>query len=384
VYLAGGLVRDRLLGRPVRDVDVVVEGDALDFAERLAARLGAHVKLHGRFGTATLTLSSGERCDVAGTRSESYEGPGALPRVVAGASIEDDLARRDFSINAMAFEIAPGRRLVDPFGGLQDLVSGSIRMLHPRSALDDPTRAVRAARYAARLGFRIEPATRAWIAEAVRAQAFDAVSGDRLRREIALLLGEESRAGAVDRLGRLRVDGAISPALTAEGASGRIRRVEKMARGLGESPGWLCYLLSWMAEAEPGAVRRVADRLAMAGDEGRRVRAWPGVRRRLGRGIGARRPSEIGRRLSGLSRDEILAAAARLTLGDRRALLRSLDTRSRVALRVRGADLVARGIAPGPAIGRALARTLAARRDGRIRAAEELAYALEAAEAGQP
>ena len=148
-------MRDLLLGRPVVDLDLSVEGDVADFATRLAGTLSAKRKVHARFATATLTLPSGERLDISGARHEHYEWPGALPRVRPGASIEEDLVRRDFTINALALEVAPGRRLVDPFGGRRDLEAGAIRFLHPGSAIDDPTRAYRAVRYANRLGFRI-------------------------------------------------------------------------------------------------------------------------------------------------------------------------------------------------------------------------------------
>jgi len=379
VYLAGGVVRDLLLGRPARDVDLVVAGDAVDFAERLAVRLQARIRIHGRFATATLSLPDGRRCDLAATRAESYPQPGALPRVVPGAPIEGDLARRDFTINAMALQIAPFRRLVDPFGGREDLRAGRIRMLHPASPSDDPTRALRAVRYAARLGFGIEPKTRRWIAAAVRGRAFDAVSGDRLRRELALLLGEDARAKAVAGLRTMGVDAAVSPALAARGFAARIRRVEAVGRGSGARAGWLGYLLAWVAEASPGAIRRLAGRLALSGEEARRLRSWPAVRRRLGAGFGRLRPSAMGRRLEGVSDDEILAACSRLGPADRKALARWLDPTARLALAIRGADLVAAGIPPGPGIGRALERTLDARRDGLIGRADELDFALAAA-----
>jgi tRNA nucleotidyltransferase (CCA-adding enzyme) len=265
---------------------------------------------------------------------------------------------------------------VDPFGGRADLLAGRIRMLHPRSAFDDPTRALRAVRYAARLGFRVEAETRRWIAGAIRARAFDAVSGDRLRREIALVLGENSRGRSVGLMRRLGLDAGVSPALAVPGAPGRIRRAERIVGGPGRAVGWLFYLLVWMAEAAPREIRRVCGRLGMTGEDGRRLRSWPRVRRSLGPGIGGRRPSEIGRRVRGLSRDEILAASTRLARADRKALLRWVDSGARVGLGIRGADLVASGVPPGPAIGRALERTLAARQDGRIPAAEELAFAL--------
>src|SRR5207244_3373251 len=126
-----GAVRDLLLRRPVVDLDLVLEGDAPEFAELLAAELHVSAVAHPRFGTATLEMPGGGRLDLATSRREVYERPAALP-TVEPAGIDEDLSRRDFTINAMALEIAPIRRPVlhDPFGGRRDLTRGLIRMLH--------------------------------------------------------------------------------------------------------------------------------------------------------------------------------------------------------------------------------------------------------------
>ena len=202
VHLVGGAVRDLLLRRPVRDLDLVLEGDASQFAAALASRLAAKaVVVHARFGTATLELPDGVRLDVAATRRESYAYPGALPTVSLGASLEEDLARRDFTIHAIALELSSRRRsLRDPFGGRADLARRRLRFLHPASPTDDPTRAFRAVRYANRLGFSLAPEARREVAAALAIGAFDAVSGDRLRRELELLLAEPRRAQAVNRI----------------------------------------------------------------------------------------------------------------------------------------------------------------------------------------
>jgi tRNA nucleotidyltransferase (CCA-adding enzyme) len=377
LYLAGGAVRDLLLRRPIRDVDLVLDGDAVGFAEILAARLKATCRIHHRFGTAILTLPDGRRLDLAATRRETYAHSGALPAVSLGASIEDDLARRDFTVNAMAMEIAPARRLVDPFGGRADLARGILRALHAKSFCDDPTRALRAVRYGQRLGFRLAPEARRAIAQAVRDGAFDAVSGQRLAREIALLFSEEGRGGAVEKLRRLGVDGAITPVLARpRSAPARVASAEALSRSRALPVTWLCYLLTWMGTEE--ASPRVAERLALAGREGGRVRAWPATLRRLTEEPALAATAGRGDRVRGLSLDEVVAAAACSGRAVRRALLASLAAPP-VALAIRGADLVAAGIPSGPAIGAALAQTLAAREDGRIARAQELAFAIRAA-----
>ncbi len=374
VYLAGGVVRDLLLGRPVRDLDLVVEGDAIAIAGEIARRLSGSVKAHRRFGTAAITLPDGDRIDVASTRRETYAHPGALPAVVAGASIEEDLARRDFTINAMAVALSAGRRRIDPFGGAADLERGVIRELHARSFLDDPTRAFRAVRYANRLGFRIHPTTRRAISAAPAHRALARVSGDRVRREIRLIFEEPRRGRATAQLGALGLAQALEPSLRADRpAAGRVARAEAFGGAGAGDVTWLCYLLAWMWQAGEGAVGRVAERLALVGAEGRVLRRWPDVAGRLAR---ATVPEDV-------SPDELVAAASSLPAGARRALLARAAARG-IRLSIRGADLVAAGIPAGPAVGAALARTLAARREGRIGKKDELAFALAAAREGAP
>ena len=376
LYLVGGPVRDLSLGRWPRDMDMVLESDTLDFARSLSEALGVPARIHERFGTATLPMPGGGSLDLARSRRESYERPGALPRVEP-APIEEDLGRRDFTINAMALELAPGTRLLDPFGGKADLENRVVRMLHPGSPCDDPTRAFRAARYANRLGFRIETATRKWIAEASGRGVFGAVSGDRLRRELRLLFSEKGRAGAVRLLRRLGLDREIDPALPREASI--LRRLSRSERIADRHPGktsWLLYLLTWTAGLEAADLRRLSRRLSLAGEEATRLRGWPDVLRTLrSEGRGA---TSSGILAHGLSGDEMAAGAAALTGAAARRLdraLAALETRLSIA----GRDLLAAGLPAGPSIGRALQATLSARQDGKISRRQELAYALAAA-----
>lgn len=379
LFLAGGVVRDLLLGRAVRDVDLVVEGDAVALARRVAPRLGARVRPHERFGTATLELPDGRHLDVAATRRETYERPGALPQVRTGAPVEEDLARRDFTINAIALELGSRARVLDPFGGREDLRRGLVRALHERSFLDDPTRAFRAVRYAHRLGFRLAPATRRWMTAALAAGALDRISTDRLRRELALLLGEGDAAGAVAMMEALGLAAAIHPGLGRRpGAARRVRQAERLAARSAAAPTWLCYLLAWMGRASEEEAAALATRLGLTGADARRVGRWPKVAASFPEGIGERARSEWRRASNGLSADELVAAAAALAPAQGRALLRAVEGLP-ARLPVGGRDLVAAGVKPGPAIGRALERTRAALEDGRISAQEAIAYAISAA-----
>ena len=167
-YLVGGFLRDLILGVKNFDLDIIVIGDGINFAQRLAKRLKADLRKHDRFKTATLMLASGLKVDVATARTERYPGLAMLP-VVSPGSLEGDLRRRDFSINALALRILPGQdqQMIDLFSGQKDLAAGKIRVLHALSFLDDPTRILRAVRFEQRYNFKIEPSTLALLKQAV-------------------------------------------------------------------------------------------------------------------------------------------------------------------------------------------------------------------------
>ena len=218
LYIVGGSVRDLLLGRPFKDLDLVVEGDAGLLAFEVSKELTGDVTAHSRFGTATIKLD-GHRFDLATARREIYEAPGALP-VVTPSNIQEDLGRRDFSINSMAIAIS-GRQtgcLLDPHGGSEDLGQRLIRVLHPDSFGDDPTRILRAVRYEQRLHFRLESDTERLLLEGVEASVLDSVSGDRIRQELALILQEAEPAPALSRCDELGILRAIFPPIK-EGVS---------------------------------------------------------------------------------------------------------------------------------------------------------------------
>jgi len=187
LYLVGGSVRDALLGGHPLDLDVVIDGPVAELARGLDDR----AVVHERFDTAEVSIG-GRTVDLARARSETYRRPGALPDVEP-AGIETDLARRDFTINAIAVPIEDPENLIDPCGGIEDLERRVIRVMHPRSFADDPTRALRAARYAARLGFDIDHRT----ADLLPDVDLAAVSPQRLSAELALIAGEPTAVEAV-------------------------------------------------------------------------------------------------------------------------------------------------------------------------------------------
>jgi tRNA nucleotidyltransferase (CCA-adding enzyme) len=278
LFLVGGAVRDLMLARQVKDIDLVLEpsakslslSEAARFASALARATGGRVEAHDRFGTANLTLPGGDSLDVAVARRESYAHPGALPRVEAAETIDEDLRRRDFTIHAMGVEIAPGRivSLHDPLGGRRDLARQRLAILHPRSFQDDPTRAFRLARYAHRLGFRVAGETRAALAHAIEQGVFDRVSGQRLLHELELLLSEGDRRGAIRWLARLGLLRTLHPSLHAEPqALKRVEELERASNRASAKPSWFAYLLAWASDLTPETAGALAARLALHGSQ---------------------------------------------------------------------------------------------------------------------
>src|SRR5947209_12534975 len=200
-YLVGGFVRDFLLGRKNLDVDIAVEGDGMTFARRLADQHGGGLKIFDRFATALVVFPDSFKLDVATARRESYAHPSALP-AVKPSSIQDDLYRRDFTINALAIRLnASGfGELLDFYGGLRDLEHKVIRVLHARSFVDDPTRVFRAIRFEQRFGFRIEKRTLTLLKEAAASDLVHRLSGPRLRNELMRLLSERAPIRAIRRM----------------------------------------------------------------------------------------------------------------------------------------------------------------------------------------
>ena len=215
VYFVGGVVRDLLLGYPSFDLDLVVEGDALNLAQQMAEITQAKLLIHPRFGTAKFIYSN-FTLDMATARGETYARPGALPVVTPG-TLKDDLSRRDFSINAMALSLTSNDygELVDPYQGKNDLEHRLIRILHPKSFSDDATRILRAVRYEQRLGFELEPQTAQLLKRDI--PMLDTISGDRIRHELELIFREKQPEFVIKRLAELGVLQRINPFLTGDG-----------------------------------------------------------------------------------------------------------------------------------------------------------------------
>lgn len=332
----GGAVRDALLGRD-GPLDVVTDGDPLALAEAI----GGEVRTHERFATATVRTEAGP-IDVVRARSEAYSSPGALPDVIP-AGFAEDLRRRDFTVNTMAVSVSEPGRLIDPLGGERDLRDGVLRSLHDASFVDDPTRALRAARYAARLGLAVEPRT----LEHLRRADLATVSTDRVDAELRRLAAEANARRGFELLS----DWGLTPLAKGAGelidataellVDSRWRSIASredaiLAAALGELGS-----APELAEANPESASAVVDA----------VRGRDGVELVLARATGAV------------------------------WLDRYVDELRHVGLEISGDDLLAAGVGEGPAIGRGLAAALRAKLDGEAPARDaELRIALEAAQ----
>ena len=217
VYVVGGFVRDLMLGHSTLDFDLVVEGDAIKLAHSLASKYGGKATVHQKFGTAKWFVNKHSFIDLISARSEIYSHPAALPTVNFG-TISDDLHRRDFTINTLAVRLNGNQfgELHEELGGLDDLQHGLVRVLHPRSFVDDPTRMFRAVRYEQRYGFKITKETLALIPEA--RQLIGKLSAQRIRHELDLILDEPNAASMLARLDELGLLKPIHPSLRCDKA----------------------------------------------------------------------------------------------------------------------------------------------------------------------
>jgi tRNA nucleotidyltransferase (CCA-adding enzyme) len=367
-YLVGGTVRDLLLGRPSRfDFDLAVIGDAEEYARALAERLNGTVTTHGRFGTATVRYESGLHVDVAAARSEIYPAPAALPEVTAAATIAEDLGRRDFTINAMAVSL-PDAQLVDPFDGEQHLRDRLVRVLHDNAFVDDPTRIFRAARYEARLRFRMDPKSEKLALVSV--PNVRRLSGARVREELYAIFAEEDGGRALGRLRALGVDDALGMRFPERGELlGTLHALNERYR-LGFAPEHL-GLLAIDAPAPTLDELKVERRLVYGVNAAHRDAT--GLREGLS--TGGLSPAEIVEAVESTGPDTALYA---LALGDLPGLREYFERLRSVRLELDGDDLAALGLSESPRVGEVLTelrrRKLNGQLDGR---AAELAAARE-------
>ena len=369
-FLVGGPVRDLLLGRTSLDLDVVVEGNAPAVACAATLPDERSPAIHPAFGTATLCAGV-FHVDLASARAESYERPGALPQVRPG-TIEQDLVRRDFTVNAMALALGGRRRgeLLDPHGGLADLGHGLLRVLHDNSFVDDATRILRGVRYEQRFGFAFEEHTMALLQRGL--PHLDLISADRVRHELERTFSEEEPELGLRRLDTLGVLAAIHPALGFSEQKGwALARARRGSLSLAQLQAAFWCLLAW--GMTPDEAERLSTRLNLP----RRVRGpvadavgLSSLERRLDSATLS--PSEVFDLLHGHSHPAVAAAGLMFARPLARANVSLyLDRLRHVRPLVTGADLRAIGVAEGPQLGRILSSLRAARLNGAVSSREE-------------
>jgi tRNA nucleotidyltransferase (CCA-adding enzyme) len=381
VYLVGGAVRDLLMDEPSFDVDIAVEGDGIAFGRALATALGGRVVPHDKFGTAVV-LHDGGRVDVATARTEFYDYPGALP-AVEQASIREDLYRRDFTINALAVSLKGEDfgRLVDFFGGLQDLDAGVIRVLHNLSFIDDPTRLFRALRYENRYGFRMEAHTQSLAKACVEMELVGELSSARLRDELEALLSEEEVAGTLRRLGELRLDQAIHPHMAAgEDAVALVAEVDTLReRFAPETPLWRPRLAALARRLPPDELYAWFERLRLRRRDADRIADAVTVAPRLREVVAATdEPAALRSLAEPHDPDGLLMAMAGADVDVRERLTRYFEELRDVRLEISGADLAELGLGESPQVGAVLEKVLRRKVNGELDGREaELAAARE-------
>ena len=370
LYLVGGIVRDLLLGRTNLDVDLVVEGDAIALARELADSKQGEITVHHRFGTAKVSWDSWS-VDIATARAETYAKPGALPTVKSG-SIDNDLFRRDFTINAMAVELNKGSygKLLDLYGGRDDLEHKLVRVLHEKSFIDDATRLWRGLRYEQRLGFRLEPDTLKLVKRDI--PMLDTISGDRIRHELELVLREEFPERALRRADELGVLARLHSSLQGDSwLAEKFAGVRKLTAPTSPSVALYLILLAYRLSGEEAEQLILYLRLPRL--VARALRDTLAVKAKMeSLAVPGLAPSRIHALLHGYASTSLTAnllAVDAPTAAEHIALF--LDVLCHVSPALSGEDLKRLGVPLGPGIKEMLDRLRTARLDGKVKNRKE-------------
>ncbi|MFH1398158.1 MAG: hypothetical protein ABIH27_06395 [Candidatus Omnitrophota bacterium] len=383
VYLVGGFVRDLLLGVKNLDLDIVVEGDGLGFAEKLSRKLEVRVVFHRRFGTATCFIRPHLKLDIATCRREFYPKPGHLP-VVSFGLLKDDLFRRDFTINAMAISISNASfgRFIDLFNGKSDLANKKIRVLHNLSFVDDPTRILRAVRFEQRYGFRLEAATLFLLKEASRQGRLEKIQPQRVRDEIILILKEKNPIKALKRLGELSGLGFINRDLSLsrkrlsllKESRLEIKRFNRLFPNHRRLDNWVIYLMALLDGQKVPEIKKVLEKFVFAGGIEKRVLTYIKSGDKVSRVINKPRIklSRVYNLLEPLSYEVIILIRSKsLRLYARKEIDKFFKLSGCVRLHISGHDLNALGIKSGPRYQEILRKVLNARIENRVNTKDE-------------
>jgi len=383
VYLVGGFVRDLILGVKNLDLDIVVEGDGIEFAEDFADKLKAGLIRHKRFKTATVTINPFLKVDIATARKEFYPQPASLPIVKSG-TLKEDLFRRDFTINAMAISIAKKDfgRLIDFFGGRDALRHKEIRILHNLSFIDDPTRILRAIRFEKRYNFKFQVQTLAALKEAVRLKMLEKVGKQRLRDEMILILKETHPLRQIRRIQELADFGFIKPKLSLTlknfkfiGAlENEIHWFKKAFPHHRQPETWLIYFMGLIDPLTIGEAKALCESFAFRREEEKIISAYKKINKSFIRQLSSPkiRPYDVFRLLEPLTYEIILSLKSKYkNLNFQKNIKKFLRDYDGAQLYITGGDLHRLGIAPGPVYQRILNKVLEAKLNGKVKTKKE-------------
>jgi tRNA nucleotidyltransferase (CCA-adding enzyme) len=380
VYLVGGFVRDLILAVENLDLDIVVEGDGIKFAEHFVKPQGGRIIVHKHFGTATVLLPYGIKIDFSSARKETYPKPAHLP-VVSPGSLKDDLLRRDFTINAMAISLSDGA-VVDYFGGQDDLRNKKIRVLHDLSFKDDPTRILRGIRFEQRFNFSIEPKTLKLLKEAIKLRMLEKVQPHRTRDDLVLVLKENNPLANINRIKQLVGFKFIHPKLKLTLKSRRyLKSLEKEIKWFNKNypqrrglDAWLIYLIGLLDSLSPQEIRDVCEKFGLRKGEEKRLLGPKQVTRKFIVDLSNPKikPARIFALLNPLSYETVIALRAKYkNLALKRHIADFLEIYNGMCIFVSGDDLHCLGLSPGPRYQEIFTLVLNAKLNGEVENKEE-------------
>lgn len=389
-YVVGGFVRDVFLRRENLDIDLVIEGDGIEFAKRVASKHNGRVRIHRAFGTAVITFPDGFKVDVASARLEYYEYPAALPKVEM-SSIKLDLYRRDFTINTLAIRLNPSffGELIDFFGARKDVKEKTIRVIHNLSFVEDPTRILRAIRFEQRFGFRIGKLTTSLIENAVKMNFLDRLDGRRLLSELVLVLQEDEVILNIKRMNELNILPFIHPKISFNDSTkvlleniSEVINWYKLSFLEEKCERWRVYFLGLIDSLYKNEVLSLCKRLSMSGNEQQEMlRSREHARSAVARMTQQRSVSnsELHHLLSPLSTEYLLYLMAKITKkAAKKAISTFLTQLKHTKIKTTGEDLKKLGLPPGKLYKKILNNLLDAKLDGKVRSKrEEIAFIKE-------
>ncbi|MEW5758227.1 MAG: hypothetical protein AB1755_01960 [Candidatus Omnitrophota bacterium] len=381
-FVVGGFVRDLYLGIANLDLDIVLEDNAVEFAKELVEELGTHLICHHRFKTATICTFEKHKLDIATARKEIYEHPAALP-IIEPSTIFEDLKRRDFTINTLAFSINKDDfgTLIDYFNGLADLKKKNIRILHELSFIDDPTRILRAIRFETRFNFKIEPDTLRLLKKSFRLNLLEKVEKQRIRDEIILLLKEKNPVACIKRIDdlidfnfihpRIEVDYKLLEAVSKQISWFNINFPKKRALD-----SWLLYFIALLDKLSNDDISHILRNFCFRRGESKRIRDYKSNVDKLIARLSKRtlNPSDIYKILEPLSYELTIMIRAK-TLAHHHIKKNKIiashihnffNIYNGQRLSVNGKDISNLGFKPGPYFKDILKKTLYAKIDGRL------------------